>query len=64
MAPTKLHLSFNSLVASSAYVAGNFHWTVDDVAKSIVCMMMSGPCLTGYTQVRITGVKSNHCFDI
>ncbi|KAG5553089.1 hypothetical protein RHGRI_011077 [Rhododendron griersonianum] len=29
---------------------GNFHWTVDDVAKSLVCMMMSGPCLTGYTQ--------------
>ncbi|PWZ17693.1 Chlorophyll synthase, chloroplastic [Zea mays] len=28
----------------------NFHWTVEDVAKSIVCMIMSGPCLTGYTQ--------------
>lgn len=33
------------------HAAGNFHWTVEDVAKSIVCMMMSGPCLTGYTQV-------------
>ncbi|WVZ98101.1 hypothetical protein U9M48_043580 [Paspalum notatum var. saurae] len=30
--------------------SGNFHWTVEDVAKSIVCMIMSGPCLTGYTQ--------------
>uniref|UniRef100_A0A0E0L1D1 Chlorophyll synthase n=1 Tax=Oryza punctata TaxID=4537 RepID=A0A0E0L1D1_ORYPU len=24
--------------------------SVEDVAKSIVCMIMSGPCLTGYTQ--------------
>lgn len=32
-------------------IAGNFHWNVEDVAKSIVCMIMSGPCLTGYTQV-------------
>eukprot|EP00268_Persea_americana_P027523 TRINITY_DN26881_c0_g1_i1.p1 TRINITY_DN26881_c0_g1~~TRINITY_DN26881_c0_g1_i1.p1 ORF type:complete len:281 (+),score=43.43 TRINITY_DN26881_c0_g1_i1:862-1704(+) len=31
-------------------IAGNFHWNVEDVAKSIVCMIMSGPCLTGYTQ--------------
>ena len=31
--------------------AGNFHWNFEDVAKSIVCMMMSGPFLTGYTQV-------------
>ncbi|XP_039683903.1 chlorophyll synthase, chloroplastic [Medicago truncatula] len=29
---------------------GNFHWNVEDVAKSILCMMMSGPFLTGYTQ--------------
>ncbi|KAI4324517.1 hypothetical protein MLD38_030001 [Melastoma candidum] len=28
----------------------NFHWNLEDVAKSIVCMMMSGPCLTGYAQ--------------
>ncbi|KAL6336521.1 hypothetical protein AAG906_022462 [Vitis piasezkii] len=28
----------------------NFHWNLEDVAKSIVCMIMSGPCLTGYTQ--------------
>lgn len=32
-------------------IAGNFHWNFEDVAKSIVCMMMSGPFLTGYTQV-------------
>ena len=34
---------------------GNFHWNVKDVAKSIVCMMMSGPFLTGYTQVQFMG---------
>jgi len=32
-------------------MAGNFDWTLEDVAKSIVCMLMSGPFLTGYTQV-------------
>ncbi|XP_076938478.1 chlorophyll synthase, chloroplastic, partial [Bidens hawaiensis] len=31
-------------------IAGNFQWTPEDVAKSIVCMLMSGPFLTGYTQ--------------
>ncbi|KAG7033765.1 Chlorophyll synthase, chloroplastic, partial [Cucurbita argyrosperma subsp. argyrosperma] len=29
---------------------GNFHWNFEDVAKSITCMLMSGPFLTGYTQ--------------
>ncbi|AQK85428.1 Chlorophyll synthase chloroplastic [Zea mays] len=38
-------------VLCGAAASGNFHWTVEDVAKSIVCMIMSGPCLTGYTQV-------------
>ncbi|CAN1820480.1 Chlorophyll synthase, chloroplastic, partial [Linum perenne] len=37
-------------VVCGAAASGNFHWTVEDVAKSILCMMMSGPCLTGYTQ--------------
>ncbi|KAI8538725.1 hypothetical protein RHMOL_Rhmol09G0126600 [Rhododendron molle] len=37
-------------VVCGAAASGNFHWTVEDVAKSLVCMMMSGPCLTGYTQ--------------
>ncbi|KAF5940981.1 hypothetical protein HYC85_022148 [Camellia sinensis] len=37
-------------VVCGAAASGNFHWTLDDVAKSIVCMLMSGPCLTGYTQ--------------
>ncbi|KAI4328712.1 hypothetical protein L6164_021046 [Bauhinia variegata] len=37
-------------VVCGAAASGNFHWTRDDIAKSIVCMMMSGPCLTGYTQ--------------
>ncbi|XP_059668015.1 chlorophyll synthase, chloroplastic isoform X1 [Cornus florida] len=37
-------------VVCGAAASGNFHWNLEDVAKSIVCMMMSGPCLTGYTQ--------------
>ncbi|KAL0291668.1 UNVERIFIED_CONTAM: Chlorophyll synthase, chloroplastic [Sesamum calycinum] len=32
------------------YVPQNFQWTLEDVAKAVVCMIMSGPCLTGYTQ--------------
>ncbi|KAK9168099.1 hypothetical protein Syun_000239 [Stephania yunnanensis] len=37
-------------VVCGAAASGNFHWNVEDVAKSIACMVMSGPCLTGYTQ--------------
>ncbi|KAG6503159.1 hypothetical protein ZIOFF_035470 [Zingiber officinale] len=37
-------------VVCGAAASGNFHWNVEDVAKAIVCMIMSGPCLTGYTQ--------------
>ncbi|RVW32500.1 Chlorophyll synthase, chloroplastic [Vitis vinifera] len=37
-------------VVCGAAASGNFHWNLEDVAKSIVCMIMSGPCLTGYTQ--------------
>ncbi|KAG7960887.1 hypothetical protein I3843_10G149700 [Carya illinoinensis] len=37
-------------VVCGAAASGNFHWNLEDVVKSIVCMMMSGPCLTGYTQ--------------
>ncbi|KAL5720995.1 hypothetical protein ACHQM5_013608 [Ranunculus cassubicifolius] len=37
-------------VLCGAAASGNFEWNVESVAKSIVCMMMSGPCLTGYTQ--------------
>ncbi|KAM7526502.1 hypothetical protein LguiA_016404 [Lonicera macranthoides] len=37
-------------VVCGAAASGNFHWNLEDVAKSIVCMTMSGPCLTGYTQ--------------
>lgn len=45
------------------HVAGNFHWTPEDIAKSIVCMMMSGPFLTGYTQVLFSGYKLDNTFD-
>uniref|UniRef100_A0A7N0T3K6 Chlorophyll synthase, chloroplastic n=1 Tax=Kalanchoe fedtschenkoi TaxID=63787 RepID=A0A7N0T3K6_KALFE len=37
-------------VVCGAAASGNFHWTVEDIAKSVVCMLMSGPFLTGYTQ--------------
>ncbi|XP_022744581.1 chlorophyll synthase, chloroplastic-like isoform X2 [Durio zibethinus] len=37
-------------VVCGAAASGNFHWNLEDVAKSILCMIMSGPCLTGYTQ--------------
>ncbi|XP_078435334.1 ubiA prenyltransferase family protein [Wolffia australiana] len=37
-------------VVCGAAASGNFNWSVEDVAKSILCMVMSGPCLTGYTQ--------------
>nr|GMC97645.1 chlorophyll synthase, chloroplastic [Ipomoea batatas] len=37
-------------VVCGAAASGNFHWTTEDVAKSVVCMLMSGPFLTGYTQ--------------
>ncbi|GAV73573.1 Peptidase_M24 domain-containing protein/UbiA domain-containing protein [Cephalotus follicularis] len=37
-------------VVCGAAASGNFHWNLEDVTKSIVCMMMSGPFLTGYTQ--------------
>ncbi|XP_023543339.1 chlorophyll synthase, chloroplastic isoform X1 [Cucurbita pepo subsp. pepo] len=37
-------------VVCGAAASGNFHWNFEDVAKSITCMLMSGPFLTGYTQ--------------
>lgn len=37
-------------VVCGAAASGNFHWNPEDLAKSIVCMTMSGPLLTGYTQ--------------
>ncbi|KAG5099535.1 hypothetical protein JHK82_044587 [Glycine max] len=43
----------DNFLKSSIYYdlrSGNFHWNFEDVAKSIVCMMMTGPFLTGYTQ--------------
>ncbi|KAK1284250.1 hypothetical protein QJS10_CPB21g01304 [Acorus calamus] len=37
-------------VVCGAAASGNFHWNIEDVTKSILCMIMSGPLLTGYTQ--------------
>ena len=33
-----------------AAASGHFEWTPENVAKSVLCMCMSGPLLTGYTQ--------------
>lgn len=37
-------------VACGAAASGGYHWNVNDVAKGALTMVMSGPCLTGYTQ--------------
>lgn len=37
-------------VLCGAAASGNFEWTPRDVGLSILCMTMSGPLLTGYTQ--------------
>lgn len=38
-------------VLCGAAASGAFTWTPENVAKSALCMLMSGPLLTGYTQV-------------
>lgn len=38
-------------VLCGAAASGEFTWTAENVAKSLLCMTMSGPLLTGYTQV-------------
>ncbi|PRW33934.1 chlorophyll synthetase [Chlorella sorokiniana] len=37
-------------VLCGAAASGAFTWTPENVAKSLLCMVMSGPLLTGYTQ--------------
>lgn len=37
-------------VLCGAAASGQFEWTPESVAKSALCMVMSGPLLTGYTQ--------------
>ncbi|KAG6551176.1 hypothetical protein Mapa_007411 [Marchantia paleacea] len=37
-------------VACGAAASGNFEWSLEDVSKAALCMFMSGPLLTGYTQ--------------
>ena len=39
-------------VLCGAAASGEFTWTAENVEKSLLCMTMSGPLLTGYTQVR------------
>ena len=37
-------------VLCGAAASGHFTWTFENVGKSMLCMFMSGPLLTGYTQ--------------
>lgn len=37
-------------VVCGAASSGEFSWTLENVLKSALCMLMSGPLLTGYTQ--------------
>ncbi|GJP45227.1 hypothetical protein CLOM_g10813 [Closterium sp. NIES-68] len=37
-------------VLCGAAASGNFEWTLKDVSMAVVCMFLSGPLLTGYTQ--------------
>jgi hypothetical protein len=39
-------------VLCGAAASGEFTWTAENVGKALLCMSMSGPFLTGYTQVR------------
>ena len=43
-------------VLCGAAASGEFTWTAENVAKSLLCMTMSGPLLTGYTQARAHAV--------
>jgi hypothetical protein len=40
-------------VLCGAAASGQFTWTPENVGKSLLCMVMSGPLLTGYTQVHL-----------
>lgn len=37
-------------VVCGAASSGNYTWSLEDVLKSALCMLLSGPLLTGYTQ--------------
>jgi len=37
-------------VMCGAAASGHYTWTFDNVGKALLCMVMSGPLLTGYTQ--------------
>jgi len=37
-------------VLCGAAASGEFTWTAENVGKALLCMSMSGPLLTGYTQ--------------
>ena len=38
-------------VVCGAASSGEYTWSIDNVLKAALCMLMSGPLLTGYTQV-------------
>jgi len=51
--PTHAHAPTRPGVICGAAASGNYHWNdPNDIGKLLACTMMSGPFLTGYTQVR------------
>ncbi len=38
-------------VVCGAAASGNFHWNLENVLVAAACMLLSGPLLTGYTQI-------------
>lgn len=45
-------------VLCGAAASGEFVWTAENVGKAVLCMTMSGPLLTGYTQARAAQTSS------
>ncbi|GJQ08595.1 hypothetical protein GpartN1_g386.t1 [Galdieria partita] len=37
-------------VVCGAAASGEFEWNIDNISKAALCMLLSGPLLTGYTQ--------------
>lgn len=48
-------------VLCGAAASGEFTWTAENVAKSLLTMTMSGPLLTGYTQARSRRILTVPC---
>ena len=47
-------------VVCGAASSGNYTWSFETILISAACMLMSGPCLTGYTQTNQRLLRSRH----